>query len=548
MATKAQLDSLRALHPNWSEQQITAAGKQYDAMVTNIKQQEGIVGTKLPVPDITKAVPKAPVVPKLSQQEQLQLAAFVDPTNAQDLEEQIKAAAPKVDPTASITVGGSKSPGALSNGTSALGGSIGMPTYSGANYQADFFGGVANQTTGMLYTAQDKNGKTQIVRNDSAGQPHQVIISVNPADPTQYMVQDISEFDSILQQYLKTEGFDKLKSQLKNYYTNAKNYIGSTAPDDAFRRAFITSLLDNTAKNFYAAKSGATTLTPLADSLTASQGLAGRRENITSNVTPFANASIDLNSFMQENLGRQATTKETNDYYHILNKYELAHPDKSVVQTDKLGFEKNRVNYLGANAEDKAALKVSFLYKELTAKGINPDDISKTGGKIAQGMQELQAFASEYGLGHFDNAQALGTIIDASKATASKMTNADTLALMTNTLQPGGSIDQQKSRIKEQAKLTYKPLANFIDAGGNIKNVADQFGALNQKYLETYQPTDVFNPDIQKALQGDGKNIMSENDYVSLLKSKPEWAMTMNAREQAASFANTILKEFGLMG
>jgi hypothetical protein len=40
---------------------------------------------------------------------------------------------------------------------------------------------------------------------------------------------------------------------------------------------------------------------------------------------------------------------------------------------------------------------------------------------------------------------------------------------------------------------------------------------------------------------------MGYQDYIGMLKAKPEWAMTMNAREQAASFATDILKSFGMM-
>jgi hypothetical protein len=143
-------------------------------------------------------------------------------------------------------------------------------------------------------------------------------------------------------------------------------------------------------------------------------------------------------------------------------------------------------------------------------------------------MQKIIQNAATYGLAHIDNTAALNSVV--------------------NTLQPGGDINTELAKQKEQAKLLYKPLASYLDTGGTVQDIANYYNNLNQKYLETNTPTDVFNPDVQSAIKGDGKNIMSENDYIGLLKSKPEWAMTMNAREQASQFATSILKQFGFMG
>jgi hypothetical protein len=142
-------------------------------------------------------------------------------------------------------------------------------------------------------------------------------------------------------------------------------------------------------------------------------------------------------------------------------------------------------------------------------------------------MQKIIQNASIYGLAHIDNAAALNSVI--------------------KTMQPGGDINTELAKQKEQAKLLYKPLSSYLDTGGTVKDIADYYNNLNGKYLETNTPTDVMHPDIQNALKGDGKSIMSENDYISLLKAKPEWAKTMNAREQASQFATTILKQFGLL-
>ena len=118
-----------------------------------------------------------------------------------------------------------------------------------------------------------------------------------------------------------------------------------------------------------------------------------------------------------------------------------------------------------------------------------------------------------------------------------------------NTLTPGTDLKQRQEIIKQNAKLSYKNLASYIDQGGTIKDVADNFNFYKKKYLETTTETDVFDPDIQKAIQNAGKGgVMTTDEFVKLLKNKPEWAKTQNAREEASNYALTVLKQFGLAG
>ena len=41
---------------------------------------------------------------------------------------------------------------------------------------------------------------------------------------------------------------------------------------------------------------------------------------------------------------------------------------------------------------------------------------------------------------------------------------------------------------------------------------------------------------------------MSTTEFEVLLRNKPEWGKTKNARNEAAGYANDILKMFGLVG
>jgi hypothetical protein len=246
------------------------------------------------------------------------------------------------------------------------------------------------------------------------------------------------------------------------------------------------------------------------------------------NYTPKDIAALDITSFIRENLGRGATSEEVSNYVKSLAAFEKAHPQKSVVTTDALGIERNRVTYTGASEADKAAVKVAILAKSLADKGVDPSAISKAGGAIAQGMDQLKQTAAAYGIVGFNDAKALSTMI--------------------NVIKPGGNIKNEQEKMKQVAKITYKNLASALDSGLTVKDVADQYSYYNQKILEQPGVTDVFNPYIQTALHNSGKSgLMTTDEYVKYLKNQPEWAKTQNAREEAASYANTILKQFGLM-
>jgi hypothetical protein len=250
------------------------------------------------------------------------------------------------------------------------------------------------------------------------------------------------------------------------------------------------------------------------------------------NLTNEKAATDEISMFIKQYLNRGATAPEIDAYKKALEKFEREHPEKIVatVTTDATGTEKTRKQTRttgGASDADKQAIMTSIMTDSLAKNGYNIDQISQTGGLLARGIDAIKKQASDYGV-LVDNSAALNAVFDA--------------------LKPGGSIETENEKIKQKAKLQYKNLSSAIDAGLTVKDIADQYNEYKKKYLETISPTDVFDPDIQKALNNNGKSqIMNLNDWTVLLKNKPEWPMTMNAREEASSWLNSLLKEFGEM-
>lgn len=444
-----------------------------------------------------------------------------------DLINQIIAGAAASDPTASGTV----TPQAISPITNTqIGGgaaSANQPMYSSTRYSKDFLGGA------LTAEFDSKYNRYYIAETDQYGVKHEVAIIGDDKNPGAYRVVDkLQGIQDILAEYkAKPNGIAQLKVELWNKgllsgAAGKASIASKNAIDKTFAAALSNSVDQLTATNFNNADTKQ--FKGFSGMLAATTSYAGTRTSMNYNYTPKDIAAADITSFIQDYLGRGATAKEVSDYTKALKDFEKTHPQKSVVTTDALGMERNRVTYAGASEADKQAVKVAILSKSLSDKGIDPSAISRAGGAIAQGMDQLKQTAAAYGVVGFDDAKALSTMI--------------------NVIKPGGDIKTEQEKIKQVAKVAYKNLASALDSGLTVKDVADQYSYYNQKILEKPGITDVFDPYIQTALHNGGKGgLMTTDEYVRYLKSQPEWAKTQNAREEAASYATTILKQFGLM-
>lgn len=240
--------------------------------------------------------------------------------------------------------------------------------------------------------------------------------------------------------------------------------------------------------------------------------------------TPRTEADQDIDSFFNEMLGRDATAAEKNDYFERLQREEK----KAKRTTTSKGGVSKTVDTL-LTADDYYRIRTDVL-KPVVA-GTDLEKIAAGNGKIAQDISELKSYASAYGV-RLDTKKALNEI--------------------TAGMKPGsaGSLEAQKKSIIEMSKLLYSNLAPQIDAGLKVADIAGQYAAYKSKILELpSESIDVFDNDIQAALRNGGKaGTMSYTDFEIAMRRDPRWSKTQNAREEASSYANSILKSFGLVG
>jgi len=248
-------------------------------------------------------------------------------------------------------------------------------------------------------------------------------------------------------------------------------------------------------------------------------------------LTTRAEANQDIDEFFVEYLGRKATDAEKTDYYNKVNAEE-----KKAVTTRKVSGGKVVQTGEGLDVTDYYRIRASVLAP--VVKGTAIEDITKGNGKIAQDVSELKAYASDYGI-KLDTKQALDRVVSGLKPGGSLTT---------------GQLDAQKTAIKELSKAFYGKLAPLIDQGVKVSDIASQFAYYKGQILEMPDnAVSVFDEDIQAALKNDGKDgVMTITDYQKYLRTNPKtksaWLKTKGAKEEAAGYANAILKTFGLMG
>lgn len=248
------------------------------------------------------------------------------------------------------------------------------------------------------------------------------------------------------------------------------------------------------------------------------------------NITSRTQTDQDIDEFFTDMLNRKATAQEKTDYFNKVNKEEKAAVKKTKVSGGK---QTTTGEYLDDN--DYSRIKASILAPAV--KGTNIEDIAKGNGSIAQGVTELKAFASQYGI-KYDAKQALDAVM-------SGMTPGSTLTT--------GKLDAQKKSIIEMSKAFYTKLSPLIDQGVKVSDIASQFAYYKSQMLEVPDSAvSVFDEDIQSALKNEGKDgVMTISDYQKSLRTNPktksQWLKTKGAKEEAAGYANEILRSFGLM-
>lgn len=369
--------------------------------------------------------------------------------------------------------------------------------------------------------------------------------------------------DQVMNAYLKSGNKEALRTAL--YNAKFINKAEWATKDDA---ALRTGIIDfarrytvNTVQNFFdTGKANISTATSWLKSYggqLASAGLgpsgtgggSGTTKESTSStaLSSAKQADNELDNFFIEQLGRPATAAEHADYRTKLAAEEKAVPAKRTTTTKTTsGADVTSITgsttTVGAGGLTQADHdRVLGTVLSTAIKAMPADELAKSTGTVGQNISELRAYAADFGLPNYTADMAKSHLVDryASGAPASTAT-----------------VEAEKLAIRNIAKGFHPNLASIIDQGTKVSSIAAQYQKQMQTTLELPdQGIDWVNdPYISKALankNADGTpnkdgGTMSLNDFTIMLRQDPRWAKTKNAREEASSYANSILESFGL--
>ena len=338
--------------------------------------------------------------------------------------------------------------------------------------------------------------------------------------------------DAFLTNYSAPGELDKLKQQLRS-----KNYITAKEFKSNDWIAGLDDMLgDYTRDAISAVKYGGSKEAPLIDawfakasggSGTGETSKAGTWKDTDLNLTTRGDANREINDYMIDALGREATQEEKDAYYKNINESEKKSAVKTVTVRDATGKVTDTTR-TGAKVTAEERLNAMNAVIINALKGTDAGELLKSakGSQVAVQIGALQKISADYGQ-PISAGEALKYVID------------------------GGpekdALKKQTERMRLNAMTMYGNLKDHIRDGGTVKDIADQYALIKAKKLGI-PVTDAFNDkDVKAAITRDG-GLMSTAEFARQMQANPLWRQTEEARDIASDFSNTILKSFGLMG
>jgi len=255
---------------------------------------------------------------------------------------------------------------------------------------------------------------------------------------------------------------------------------------------------------------------------------------ISSNIPPASTLADYINTVFQKYKGRDANSTELATWLPALTKQYKSEKGKSkstIKYTYKNG-ELISTEYLTANGEEPKLWIENKVKADVLAGNQNVNTLAIPEGPSGKYFVAIKNFAADNGLRLSDSA-------------ATSYANSIV----------AGTIDENTAfnALRESAAEAFPALADKIKAGINLNTLADPYIQSMSSILEIPDTgIDLFDPKVRNALAytlPDGKvGTKSIYEFEKELRKDPRWQYTNNARNDAASVATTVLKDFGFMG
>jgi hypothetical protein len=258
------------------------------------------------------------------------------------------------------------------------------------------------------------------------------------------------------------------------------------------------------------------------------------RTYVSNNIPKDSTLQDTINKVFQRYYGRDALETELTTYLPMLqSKYKSkSGASKSTVKETYKNGVLTATEYLTADNEDPAIFLDTTIKKQLASGTQEINALNIPEGPSGKFFVQIKNLAFDNGI---------------------KLSDKDATAYANKIV--AGQVDENTvySTIRESAASAFPALADKIKAGLDLKNLASPYIQSMSDILEIPDTAiDLFDPQIRSAMAftlPDGKvGTKSIYNFEKELRKDDRWQYTNKAREQAASVATTVLRDFGFMG
>lgn len=232
-------------------------------------------------------------------------------------------------------------------------------------------------------------------------------------------------------------------------------------------------------------------------------------------ITPKDQAYQDFNTFILDATGVAANPADAAQYYKELSQLEKSKVAKQV--TTRSGSTTTQTATAGVTKEDREILAAKFVDRYIDTAGAK-----NVGGIVGSNLASIRKLASDYNV---------------------TLSDAEVRKFAIDGLSNKNSLEIAKTKIQNTSKVRYQNLAQYIDQGLTVKDIASQYINKMANVLEVNPDTIKLDDNyIETALS----TLPNFGDFNKMLRSSPKWQYTDNANAEAAGYANKILQDFGL--
>jgi hypothetical protein len=229
------------------------------------------------------------------------------------------------------------------------------------------------------------------------------------------------------------------------------------------------------------------------------------------NLSTRGDARQQIDDYLTDLTGSGASDEEYEEYYKLLNAEE-----KRQTMTSSGG---TTVGDVMTDAE-RFVIAAKVARKRLKNTDVDALLSSKKGSQVSMDISALQELAADYGI---------------------DMTPAEALKQVTLGIGQKNYLEKQQERLKLIAKKMHPGLADHIDAGGTVLDIANTYARAKFNKLGVVVKSPTKDKDVMDAVAS-GKSI---SQFDKEMQGKPEWRFTDEAREVTSSFLDTIGKMWG---